>query len=107
MPTLSDIKTTVGTFKVDYDMGCKEQHDCPGEPPSIHRAMSTIEYRTSSRVRVCRLCGTDIVGHTFAIVMLDIHVPPKKVDLHFHEGCFFRAVTHASDARNIRKYKGK
>jgi len=43
-----------------------------------------------------------MVRDTFALVLCDVHVPPKQVDLHFHEGCFMRALEAAkADYGNV------
>jgi len=59
--------------------------------------MSHIKYHTSDRMRMCKLCGSHIVRNTWAIQFADIHVSPKIVDLHFHEGCLMRALGVARD----------
>jgi hypothetical protein len=47
-----------------------------------------IEYYTTTRDRVCKLCGNPIARGERGIVMKQIHVSPKVVDLHFCEKCF-------------------
>lgn len=53
--------------------------------------MAHFEYITTDRDRVCKICGEKMVRHTWGLVLRDCHVSPKKVDLHFHEGCFVRS----------------
>jgi hypothetical protein len=57
--------------------------------------MANFKYVSSDKDRVCRICSDKIVRNTWAIVLLDCHVSPKKVDLHFHEGCFMRSLADA------------
>ena len=57
--------------------------------------MTTIKYHTTDRDRVCKLCGDKMVRHTWGIVFADVHVSPKVVDIHFHEGCLMRALDAA------------
>lgn len=57
--------------------------------------MSRIQYVTSDRKRICRLCDDAIVPNTWAIVFKRMHVSPKVRDLHFHEGCLMRAMDQA------------
>lgn len=65
--------------------------------------MSKLEYHFSNKFRVCKLCEGDIVPHTYALVMRDVHVSPSYRDLHFHEGCFFRALEHAKENHPNKK----
>lgn len=57
--------------------------------------MAYIEYHTSDRDRVCKMCNCTMVRGTWGIVMRDVYVPPKFHDIHFHEGCFMRALESA------------
>lgn len=61
--------------------------------------MTILKYHTSDRDRICKLCSDKIVRNTTAIVMRNVHVAPKLVDLHFHEGCFMRAIDGLKDSR--------
>lgn len=64
------------------------------------------KYKTSDKDRICRICRDKIVKHTWAIVLENVHVPPKYVDLHFHEGCFFRSLDDASECSHPLKGVG-
>jgi hypothetical protein len=55
----------------------------------------TLKYQTSDRDKKCRLCNQLIEKNTWCIVMKNIHVPPKHVDLFFHEDCFTKAFEEA------------
>ena len=61
-----------------------------------------IEYHTTNRDRVCKICGEAINRFTYALVMRRVHVSPKIVDLHFHEGCFERSLQWAKENHNIK-----
>ena len=64
--------------------------------------MSYMAFQSSDRDRRCRICNCLMVRDTFALVLCDVHVPPKQVDLHFHEGCFMRALEAAkADYGNV------
>jgi hypothetical protein len=62
--------------------------------------MTKIHYMTSDRDKKCRICNDKILKHTYCIVMEDIHVSPKIVDLFFHEGCLYRALEYAKETRS-------
>ena len=62
--------------------------------------MTRFEFHTTDRDRVCKICGDKIARHTWALVLRDVHVSPKRVDLHFHEACFERALQTAKENRN-------
>lgn len=57
--------------------------------------MSQIKYHTTDRDRVCKLCNDKMARGTWGIALTGVHVPPKVVDIHFHEGCFMRALDAA------------
>lgn len=59
-----------------------------------------LEYSTSTRQRICRLCGCPILPNTWALGLRGVHASPKVVDLYFHEGCFERSLTTAKETRN-------
>ena len=54
--------------------------------------LTKIEYCISDRDKKCRLCNGSINKNIQCIVMRNIHVPPKVVDLFFHEGCLSRGL---------------
>lgn len=64
------------------------------------KPFTNFKYLTSDRDRICRICHDKIVRNTWAIVLQNVHVSPKIVDLHFHEGCFMRALDTAKETRN-------
>lgn len=64
--------------------------------------LTEIKIVSSDRDRVCRICHVKIARHTYAIVIQNVHVSPKIVDLHFHEGCFIRSYENAQLHRNNR-----
>lgn len=64
------------------------------------KPLTHFEFITTDRDRVCRICHEKIARNTFAIALKQVHVSPKIVDLHFHEGCFTRAFEHAKETRN-------
>lgn len=57
--------------------------------------MSHFEYFTTDRDRVCKICGDKMVRNTWGIVLKDVHVSSKILDIHFHEGCFMRSLENA------------
>lgn len=57
--------------------------------------MTHLQYTTSDRDRKCRLCNKMIERNTKAIVLIDVHVSPKIVDLHFHETCLINSIDMA------------
>lgn len=57
--------------------------------------LPTIQYHTTAADRVCKLCGDKLKRHTWGIMLKDIHVPPKRRDIHFHEGCLMRGLDQA------------
>ncbi len=57
--------------------------------------MSAIRYHTTEADRRCKLCGDMMARGTWGIVLRNMHVSPKVVDLHFHEGCFMRSLEDA------------
>jgi len=57
--------------------------------------MSYIEFHTTERDRTCKLCNCVMARGTWGLVMRDVHIPPKLRDIHFHEGCFVRALAAA------------
>ena len=62
--------------------------------------MSRMVFTTSERDRKCRLCDEVIPKHVWALTMENLKVSPRCVDLHFHEGCFMRALEWAKEHRN-------
>jgi hypothetical protein len=68
--------------------------------------MTCVEYYVTDRKRVCKLCSDVIAPNTWAIVMRNVHVSPKTVALHFHEGCLFRSLERAKEElpTNIRQH---
>lgn len=57
--------------------------------------MTQFKYITSDKDRVCRICGEKLTRDTWGIVLENVHVSPKRVNLHFHEGCFMRSLEDA------------
>jgi hypothetical protein len=56
---------------------------------------ASFKYITSDRDRVCKICGDKMARNTWGICLQNCHVSPKIVDIHFHEGCFFRSLEAA------------
>jgi hypothetical protein len=69
--------------------------------------MAYMEYHTTERDRVCKMCNTMMARGTWGIVMRDVHVPPKIRDIHFHEGCFMRALDSAKLTWGQRPHDAK
>ena len=63
--------------------------------------MAHFTYQTSDRDRVCRICEEKIARNTWSVMLQDLKVSPKKVNVFFHEGCFFRSLEHAKENRNV------
>jgi hypothetical protein len=57
----------------------------------------SIEYRTSERDRVCKLCSNLIYKGAKGVVFKNIHVSPKMVDIHFHNECLVYALDLAKN----------
>ena len=51
------------------------------------RKKRSLNVSTTNQIRVCRWCEQDIPQKETSIVMEQIHVSPKRVDLHFHPQC--------------------
>jgi hypothetical protein len=62
--------------------------------------MGELSYQISNRKKKCRICEGDIQPHTWSLLLENVHVPPKRVNLFFHEGCFERALQNAKKYRN-------
>lgn len=58
--------------------------------------MAFIRYHHTDRDRVCKMCGDKMARGTWGVAFIDVHVPPKMVTLHFHEGCLYRALDDAN-----------
>ena len=54
--------------------------------------MSQFKYVTSNRDRICKICSDKIEKNTYGIVLQDVHISPKIVDLHFHVECFYKSL---------------
>lgn len=57
--------------------------------------MSSLAYHTSDRDRICKLCEKPIERGERALIMKQVHVPPKRRDLHFHTDCYIEAYWNA------------